>query len=69
MVGVNLEPMNYYVWVYTNHVLVGLSKAIVVLLEELNECEPKLYAEAFPNLDLVVRIIGMDVDVVEFVYA
>ena len=47
----------------------GPSKAIVVLLEEFDECEPKLCAEACPNLDFVVWIVGMDADVVEFVYS
>ena len=47
----------------------GLSKSIVVLLEELDECKLELCLEACCNLDLVVRIIGMDADIVEFVYA
>ena len=47
----------------------GPSEAIVVLLEELDECEPELCAEACPNLDFVVQIVGMDANIVEFVYA
>ena len=43
------------------------SKAIVVLLEELDECEVEFGAEVCSNLDLVVWIIGMDADVVEFI--
>ena len=42
--------------------------AIVVLLEELNECEAEFYAEACSNLNLVVWI-RVDADVVEFIYA
>ena len=47
----------------------GPSKAIVVLFEELDECEPELCAESCPDLDFVVRIVGVDADVVEFIYA
>ena len=69
MVGVDLESMHCYLWVDSSHVLVGQSKAIVVLLEELDECEAEFEAEACSNLDLVVRVIGMNVDIVEFIYA
>ena len=69
MVGVDLEPMYCYVWVNSNHVLVGPSKTIVVLLEELDECESELGAEACSNLDFMVWIVGMDADVVKLVYA
>ena len=69
MVGVDLEFVHCYVWVDSCHVLMGPSKAIVVLLEELDECESELCAEACPNLDFVVRIMGVDIDVVEFIYA
>ena len=69
LVGVNLESVYYYVWVDSSYVLVGPSKAIMVLLEELDECEPELCTEACPNLDFVVRIVGMDANVVEFIYA
>ena len=69
MVGVDLESVHRYVWVDSCHVLVGPRKAIVVLLEELDECKPKLCAEACSNLDFVVWIVGMDADVVKFIYA
>ena len=39
MVRVDLESVHYYVWVDSSHVLVEPSKAIVVLLEELDECK------------------------------
>ena len=68
MVGVDLESIHCYVWVDSRHVLMGPSKAIVVLHEELDECELELYAETCPNLDFVVWIVGMDADVVEFIY-
>ena len=45
------------------------SKAIVVLLEELDECRADFGAETRSNLYLVVRVIGMNVDIVEFIYA
>ena len=61
--------MHYYVWIDSCHVLVGPSKAIVVLREEFNECEPELCTEACPDLDFVVQIVGMDAYVIEFVYA
>ena len=66
--SVDLESVYCYVWVDSCHVLVGPSKAIVVLREEFDECEPELCTEAGPNLDFVVWIVGMDTDVVEFVY-
>ena len=69
MVGVDLESVHYYVGVNSCHVLVGPSKAIVVLLEELDEYESELRVDACSNLDFVVWIVGMDADVVEFVYA
>ena len=47
----------------------GPSKAIVVLLEELDGCEPELCAEVCLNLDFVVLIMGVDTDIVEFDYA
>ena len=47
----------------------GPSKAIVVLSEECDECKPELCTKACPNLDFVVRIVGMDADVIEFIYA
>ena len=68
MVGVDLESVQCYVRFDSYHVLVGPSKAIVVLREEFDECEPKLCIEACPDLDFVVQIIGMDVDIVEFIY-
>ena len=42
MIGVDLEFVYCYVWVNSSHVLMGQSKAIVVLLEELDECEVEL---------------------------
>ena len=69
MVGVDLESVHCYVWVDSCHVLVGPSKLIVVLLEELYECELELCAEVCSNLDFVVQKMGVDTDVVEFVYA
>ena len=69
MVGVGLESVYCYVWVDSCHVLVGPRKAIVVLREELNEYEPELCAESCPDLDFVVRIVGVDADVIEFIYA
>ena len=69
MVEVDLESVHCYIWIDSYHVLVGPSKAIVVLLEELNERKSELCDEACPNLDFVVRIIGMDADIVKFIYA
>ena len=42
MVGVDLESVYCYVRVDSSHFLVGPSKAIVVLHEELDEYEPEL---------------------------
>ena len=68
-VGVNLESVDRYVWVDSCHVLVEPSKAIVVMHEELDEYKPELLTEVCPNLDFVVRVVGMNVDAVEFIYA
>ena len=46
MVEVDLEPMYRYFSVDSGHVFVRPSKAIVVLLEELNECKAKFRAKA-----------------------
>ena len=54
MVGVYLESVYCYIWVNSSHVLVGPSKAIVVLLEELDEYKTEFRAEAHSNLNLVV---------------
>ena len=40
-----------------------------MLLEELDECEAEFRAEVRSNLDLVVRVIGMYTDIVDFIYA
>ena len=69
MVRIDLESVHCYVRVDSCHVLVGPSKAIVVLREEFNECKPEFCTEVCPDLDFVVRIVGMDADVVEFIYA
>ena len=69
MVGVDLESVHCYVRINSCHVLVGPSKAIVVLLEELDECKAEFGVEVRSNLDLVVRVIGMNADIIEFVYA
>ena len=47
----------------------GPSKAIVVLLKELNECEVEFGAGAGSNLDLVVWVIEMNADIIRFIYA
>ena len=69
MVGVDLESVYYYVWVDSSHILVGPIKAIVVLLEELDECEAEFGAEVHPYLDFVVRVIKMNTYIIEFIYA
>ena len=68
MVGVDLEPVYRYFRVDSDHVLVRPSEAIIVLLEELDECKAKFGAEACSNLDLVVWVVGIDADNIEFVY-
>ena len=69
MVGVNLEPMYRYFRVNSGHVFVRPSEAIMVLLEELDECKTEFRAEACSNLDLMVWVVRMDVNIIEFVYA
>ena len=41
----------------------------MVLSEECDECEPKPCAKMCPDLDFVVRIVGVDADVIELIYA
>ena len=69
MVVVDLEPMYCYFRVNSIHVFVRPSEEIVVLLNELDECKVKFGAEACSNLDLVFRVVGMDVDIDKFIYA
>jgi len=69
MVKVDLESMYCYLWVNYSHVLVEPNEAIVVLFKELDEYKAEFGAEACSNLDLVVRVIGMNVDTVKFIYA
>ena len=47
----------------------GPSKAIMVLLKELDEYEAEFRAEECSNWDLVVWVVGMDADIIEFIYA
>ena len=68
MVGVDLESVYCYLLVDFGHALVGPSKAILVLLEELDECESEFGVEAHSNLVLVVQVIGMNADIVELIY-
>ena len=69
MVGVDLEPVYCYFRVDSGHFFVIPSEEIMVLLKELDECKAEFRAEACSNLDLVVWVIGMNADIVEFVYA
>ena len=69
MVRVDLELMYCYVKIDFGHVFVRPSKAVMVLFEELDECKVEFGAEACSNLDLVVRVVRMDVEIIEFVYA
>ena len=69
MVGVDLELVYGYFRINSGHVFVRPSEAIMVLLEELNECTVEFRAEACSNLDLVVWVVGMDADIIEFIYA
>lgn len=64
-----MEPMYSYFRVDFGHFLVRPSEEIVVLLKELNEYKAEFRAEACSNLDLVVLVVGMDADIIEFVYA
>ena len=45
------------------------SEAIVVLSEELDECEVDFRAEACFNLDLMIWIVRMDAHIIKLVYA
>ena len=69
MVGVDLESVYCDSWIDSCHVLVGPGETTVVLRQEFDECEPELCAESCPDLDYVVRIVGVDTNVVEFIYA
>ena len=69
MVRINLEFVYCYIRTDSSHVLMGPSKAIMVLLEELNECEAEVRAEACSNLDFMVWVVGVDANSVKFVFA
>ena len=68
-VRVDLEPVYHYFRVDSSHVFVRPSEAIMVLLEELDECKAEFGAKVRSNLDIVVRVVGIDADTIEFVYA
>ena len=64
-----MELVYCYFRVNSGHVFVRPSEAIVVLLEEFNECKAKFRAEACSNLDFVVWVVFMDTYIIEFFYA
>ena len=68
MVWVNLEPMYCYVRVDSSHIFVRPSEAIMVLLEELDECKAQLEAEACSDLDFVIWKVWMDANIIKFIY-
>ena len=61
--------MHYYIRAYFDHVLVGPSKAVVMLLEKLNECKAKVGPEMRTNLDLVIQKVGVDTNIIQLIYA
>ena len=54
MVRVNLELVYYYIMADSGHVFVGPSKAVMMLLEKLNEWKAEVRPEVHANLDLVI---------------
>ena len=66
---VELEPVYCYVRVDSSHVFVRPSKAIVVLFEELDECEVHLIAETCSDLDFVIWKVKMDANIIKLIYA
>ena len=69
MVRVDLELVYYYIWVDSGHVLVGPSKAVVMLLEKLNECKAEVGSKTCANLDLVIQKVWVDADIIQLIYA
>ena len=67
MVGVNLESVYCYVWIDSNHVFVRPSKAVIALLEELDEYEVEFRAESCTNLNLVVWEVRVYTNIIELV--
>ena len=47
----------------------GPSKAVVMLLEELNECKGKFEVEMCTNLDLEIWEVGMNANIIKLIYA
>ena len=68
-VMVNLEPIYRYFRIDSGHVSMRPSEAIVVLLKELDEGKVEFRVDACSTLDLVVLVVGMDADIIVFVYA
>ena len=69
MVGIELELVNHKIWANTSHVFVGLGKAVIVLLEELDECKAKVESELSANLNLMIWKVWMDGDIIQLIYA
>ena len=68
MVGVNLEPVYRYFRVNSCYVFVGPNEAIVVLLEELDECKAEFRADVCSDLNFVVWVVGVDAEIVKLIY-
>ena len=69
MVKVELELVNHNILVDTSHVHVGPGKAVMVMLEELDECRAKVKYESSANMNLVIWKVWIDRDIIQFVYA
>ena len=69
IVRVDLEFVYYYIRTDFGYVFVRPIKAVVMLFEELDECKADFGAEECSNLDLVIRKVGMNADIIKLIYA
>ena len=54
MVRVYMELMNHHFWVDPSHISMCPSEAVMMLLEELDECRAKVGFESSTNLNFMI---------------
>ena len=69
MVRVDLELVYCNIKTDSDHVYMRPSKAVVILFEELDKCKVKFGVEVCSNLDLVIQKVGMNANIIKFIYA
>ena len=69
MFRVDLELVHYFIWVDASHVLVELSEAVLVLLEEFKECIAEVELKLYADLDLMIWKVRVDGTIIQLISA